>query len=153
MPIDYAGLALIIAGLGFIIAEIFFPTFGALGIGGAIAFLVGSIMLLKPGATGFRLPIPLIVAVTAVTLLFFLGIVGVAIRARRRPVVTGREGMIGQMGEVVIDHGEVWVYVNGERWQVLGNKTLRAGQRVKVTGIKGLKLLVKPLSNDENNQN
>ena len=59
LPIDYAGLALIIAGLGFIIAEIFFPTFGALGIGGAIAFLVGSIMLLKPGVTGFRLPIHL----------------------------------------------------------------------------------------------
>ena len=152
LPIDYAGLALIMAGLGFIIAEIFFPTFGALGIGGTIAFLAGSIMLLKPGATGFRLPISLIVAVTAVTLLFFLGIVGVAIRARRRPVVTGREGMIGQIGEVTIDHGEVWIYVNGERWQVLGNKTLQAGQRVKVTGIKGLKLLVKPLG-VENNQN
>ena len=150
LPIDYAGLALMIVGLGCIIAEIFLPTFGALGIGGAVAFLAGSILLLKPGATGFSLPIQLIIAVTAVTLLFFLGIVGVAIRARRRPVVTGREGMIGQVGEVVMDdRGEIWVHVASERWQAIDAQHLQPGQRVEVIDIKGLKLRVKKLTENK----
>lgn len=151
LPVDYAGLALIVVGLGFMIAEIFLPTFGALGIGGAIAFLVGSIMLLKPDAAGFSLPLQLIIAMTAVTLLFFLGIVGMAIRSRYRPVVTGGEGMIGQMGEVVVDHGDIWIHVMGERWQAVGGQHLVSGQRVKVIGIQGLKLWVKPISTDNEN--
>lgn len=146
LPIDYAGLALIFAGLGFIIAEIFFPTFGALGIGGAIAFLAGSIMLLKPGTVGFSLPIQIIIGMTLISALFFLGIVGVAIRARKRPIVSGREAMIGQMGEVTVDRGEIWILVAGERWQAIGDQSLQPGQHVKVIGIKGLKLLVKPVS-------
>ncbi len=149
LPIDYAGLALMIAGLGFIIAEIFFPTFGALGIGGAIAFAAGSIMLMKPAAAGFKLPISLIVTVTSVSVLFFLGIMGVAIRSRRRPIVTGREGMIGQIGEVAIDQGDVWIHVAGERWRMEGDQHLQHGQRVKVIGVRGLKLLVKPVSSSK----
>jgi membrane-bound serine protease (ClpP class) len=149
LPIDYAGLGLIIAGLGFIIAEIFLPTFGALGIGGAIAFLIGSIMLMKSGSAGFNLPLPLIIAVTGVTLLLFLGLTGLAIRARRRPVVTGREGMIGQVGEAVLDHGEIWIHVGGERWRPVDAQGLRAGQQVKVTGLKGLKLQVKPIDGEK----
>lgn len=149
LPIDYAGLALIIVGLGFIIAEIFVPAFGALGIGGAIAFLTGSIMLLKPGGEGFNLPIQLIIAMTVITVLFFLGIIAVAIRARRAPIVSGREGMIGQIGEVVIDHNEIWVHIMGERWRAICDQELKSGQKIKVTGVQDLKLLVTPLESNK----
>lgn len=145
LPIDYAGLALMIVGLGFLIAEIFFPTFGALGIGGAIAFLAGSIMLLKPGTVGFSLPIQIIIAMTAISALFFMVILGMVFRSRRRPIVSGREAMIGQIGEVVVDRGDVWIHVSGERWQAIGDQHLQPGQHVQVIGMKDLKLLVKPI--------
>jgi membrane-bound serine protease (ClpP class) len=149
LPIDYTGLALIILGIGFIVAELFFPTFGALGIGGAIAFLVGSIMLMKPAGGALRLPLALIITVTGVTLLFFLGILGFAIRARRRPMVSGWEGMIGQIGEVIINEKELWILVSGERWRAQCAQPLTLGQKVKVVSVQGLMLKVEPIRSEK----
>ncbi len=148
LPINYAGLGLMVLGLSCIIAEFFMPTFGALGIGGIAAFLIGSIMLLKPGAVGFTLPIHLIIAVTAVTAIFFLSVLGLALRSRRRPIITGREAMIGKIGEVQIDRGRVWIDINGEHWQPKLDQKFHQGQKVKVIAITGLKLTVKPINND-----
>ncbi len=148
LPINYAGLGLMVLGLSCIIAEFFMPTFGALGIGGIVAFLIGSIMLLKPGAVGFTLPVHLIIAVTAVTAIFFLSVLGLALRSRRRPIITGREAMIGKIGEVQIDRGRVWIDIGGERWQPKLDQKFHQGQKVKVISISGLKLSVKPTDND-----
>lgn len=146
LPINYVGFSLTLLGLGFIIAEIFVPAYGSLGIGGAIAFLIGSLMLFKKDSTFFHLSLGLIIGVTVISLLFFLGVIGMAVRARRRPIITGREGMINQVGIVVIDRGVTWIYVAGERWQALNDQSLKNGQQVKVIGIKGLKLIVQVLS-------
>ena len=127
----------------------FLPSFGALGVGGIIAFLVGSIMLLKPGIEEFTLPIQLIISVTLATALFFLVGLAMAIRSRQRPVVSGREALVGQVGTVVLDNGKIWIEVVGERWQVKGKPTLQSKQLVKIVGIKGLKLIVEPVLDDE----
>lgn len=145
LPINYTGFTLIILGLGCIIAEIFISAFGSLGIGGIIAFLMGSIMLIKPGATGFNLPISLIIAVTILIALFFLIVLNLALRSRRRRIVSGKEGMIGSEGVVVFDNDIVWIHVAGERWQAVDDQSLKNGQRVQIIGIKGLKLKVRPL--------
>ncbi len=145
LPVNYTGLALIVIGLGFIIAEIFIPAFGALGIGGGVAFLIGSIMLIKPVSQGFDVPIQVILSMTLVTVLFFLGAAVMAVRVRRAPVVSGREGMIGQVGEVVIDQNDVWVEITGEHWRAICHQELKSGQQVKIIAIEGLKLVVEPL--------
>ncbi|MBS0352154.1 MAG: nodulation protein NfeD [Proteobacteria bacterium] len=148
LPVNYTGLTLIIVGMGCIVAELFLPTYGALGMGGALAFLVGSIMLLKSDGGPLRLPLGLIIGATGLTLLFFLGILGFAVRARRRPVVSGREGMIGQVGEVIINENELWIRVSGERWQAHSDQPLALGQKVTVVAMKGLVLKVEPMRSE-----
>lgn len=146
LPINYAGLALILLGVAFIISELMLPAFGAFGIGGVIAFLAGSILLFQPDEVGFALPMKLILAVTVVTAVFFFGVGALVLRSRRRPVVTGREAMLGKLGHVFIDRGQVWIDVEGERWQAVQDQDLQPGQQVKIIRVIGLKLLVRPFN-------
>lgn len=148
LPINYVGLGLIILGLAFIVAEVFMPNIGALGIGGAIALLVGSIMLFDHDVPGFQLPLSLIITVTLVTIAFFIFILQFAVRARHRPVVSGVEAMIGQRATVVVDADGVRVSFNGELWWVDNASSLQNGQQVTIAAVKGLKLVVKPVDNE-----
>lgn len=91
LPINYAGLGLIVVGIAFMIAEAFLPTFGALGIGGVIAFIIGSILLLSNESPGYTIALPLIIGTAVASAGFFLFIINIAIKARSRPVVSGRE--------------------------------------------------------------
>lgn len=143
LPINYAGLGLILLGLAFIVGEAFMPSFGALGIGGVIAFVIGSIMLIRTDEVGFTLPIKLIIGVSVVTLLFFLGVLSLAFRSHRRKVVSGRESMVGRPGIIVMQQDQLWVKVEGELWKVESSEPLQPGQRVIVTDMKGLVLQVK----------
>jgi len=145
LPINYAGLGLIILGLAFIVAEAFLPSFGALGIGGIISFVVGSIMLMKTDVAAYGLPWQLIAGVSAVTLLFFLVVLQLAFRSRQRPVVSGAEGMIGKHGVIVFRDGEVWIKVGGELWRVENPEGLQDGVGVKVVRLQGLALRVETL--------
>ena len=147
LPVNYAGLALIVLGIGLMVAEAFVPAYGSLGIGGVAAFVIGSVMLIDTDVPGFGLPLPLIFGVAAASALFLIGAATVALRARRRPVVSGRELMVGSTGEVLADFaGEGWARVQGETWRVKSAAPLKAGQSVSVTAIDGLVLQVEPLN-------
>jgi membrane-bound serine protease (ClpP class) len=144
LPVNYAGLALIVLGIAFMIAEAFLPAFGALGVGGIIAFVIGSVMLIEDTELpGFEIPYALIggVAVGSALLLVLVG--GMLVRSRRRAVVAGKEQMIGAPAEALEDFGrEGWALVHGERWKVRlpAGATVRRGQRLRVTGMQGLVL-------------
>ena len=146
LPTNYAGLALILLGLSFIVAEAFVPAYGSLGIGGVIAFVIGATMLIETDIPGFGVPMSLIVALAITSVVFLLAIAAAAMRARRRPVVTGREQMIGSHGVVVDDaDDEGWVRVHSELWRARSSHPLSSGQAVRVTGKEGLVLTVVPI--------
>ena len=145
LPVNYAGLLLILLGVAFMVAEAFVPAFGSLGIGGLIAFVLGSIILIDADRvpSGFDIPYPLIGGLAAASAAFLFLVVGIAVRNRRRPVVTGRENMIGASAEALEDfEGEGWARVHGERWRVRANAPVRRGERLRVTDIQGLVLTV-----------
>ena len=145
LPINYSGLALICLGIAFMIAEAFLPTFGAVGIGGVIAFVLGSVMLIDTDVPGFAIPWSLIATVAVVSALFFLVVIGMAMQARKAPVVTGREELVSMHGEV-IEHadGQWWARIHGEIWKVRSHAHLTRGQRVRVKRVDGLVLEVEP---------
>ncbi|MCG5075391.1 NfeD family protein [Paraburkholderia tagetis] len=103
LPINYAGLGLVMLGLACLIAEAFLPTFGVLGFGGIVAFAVGALMLINTDVPGYGIPIPLIAGLALGGAAFVAAVSSVALRARRRPVVTGSEAMVGAIGEIMDD--------------------------------------------------
>ncbi len=150
LPINYAGLALIVLGLGFMAAELFVTSYGALGIGGTIAFVIGSILLIDTDVPGYDIPWFLIGTVAAVSLAFFLFVIGMALRARKQSVVSGREQLLGATGEVLEQRqGEWWARVHSELWRVKGTVPLIANQKVRVVGMEGLVLTVEPIAADD----
>jgi membrane-bound serine protease (ClpP class) len=143
LPINYAGLGLILLGIAFFVAEAFVPSYGALGVGGIAAFVFGALLLIDSDTPGFGIPLSVITALTLVSVAFVVGVVGMAAKARRRPVVSGAPQMIGATGEVLECSGSAgWALVDGERWQVRAAAALRSGQRVRVTRVDGLTLEV-----------
>jgi membrane-bound serine protease (ClpP class) len=141
LPVSYAGIALILLGIGFMVAEVFLPSFGSLGVGGVIAFAVGSVILIDTDMPEFAIPYALIASLTAASAAFLILVVGMLLRARRRPVVTGREQLVGAAGEALEDlQGEGWAQVHGERWRVRCAAPLKRGGRLRVTAIHGLVL-------------
>ncbi|WJW76413.1 nodulation protein NfeD [Thiohalobacter sp. IOR34] len=145
LPINYAGLALILLGIALMVAEAFAPSFGALGIGGVAAFVIGSLILIDTEVPGFGISLPLIAAFALLSAGLFVIILGMAIKARRRPVVTGQEEMVGSVAEVLEDFDERGrVRAHSELWQARTSTPLRKGQRVRITGMDGLTLWVVP---------
>src|SRR6195256_541667 len=145
LPVNYAGLALIVLGIGFMVAEAFFPAYGSLGIGGLIAFVLGSIILIDSDFPGFSIPYALIGGIAAASGAILILAVGMVVRGRRVPVVTGREQMIGAAGEALEDfEGEGWARVRGESWRVRTQKPVRRGERLRVIAMEGLVLTVVP---------
>ena len=145
LPVNYAGLVLIMLGIAFMIAEIYFPAYGSLGVGGVLAFIIGSVILIPTDAPGFGIPLPLILGIGIASALFLIFVMGMVIKARDRPVVSGREELIGSIGEVTEDfEGEGWAKVHGETWRVKSAVKLQRGQRIRVAKIDGLTLEVMP---------
>jgi membrane-bound serine protease (ClpP class) len=143
LPVNYAGLALIALGIGMMVAEMFMPSFGALGFGGVVAFVVGSIMLMDTDAPGFGISLQLVggVALAASTSLLLL--MAVLARSHRGPVITGQEEMLGSRARVLDwQDGMGRVRAHGEIWRARGPAGLSAGQEVKVIAIDGLTLEV-----------
>jgi membrane-bound serine protease (ClpP class) len=149
LPVNYAGLALILLGVTFMVAEAFFPGYGVLGIGGVIAFVVGGIILIDTELPGFGIPLGLIVAI-ATTSALLLGLVGgMALKARRRRLVSGDEALVGSVGEMLEDAAtEGWARVHGESWRVQSASPLRHGQKVRVVARNGLVLRVQSMEAD-----
>jgi membrane-bound serine protease (ClpP class) len=144
LPVNYAGLALIGLGIIFMVAEAFLPSFGALGAGGIVAFVIGSIILMdEPGLPAFEIPYTLIGGLAVASGAFVFFIVGMAVRNRRRPVVSGREYLIGASGVALEDFDrEGWARVQGETWRVQSPGPVRQGQALRVTAMRGLILTV-----------
>ena len=149
LPVSYAGLALILLGIGFMVAEAFVASFGILGIGGVVAFVAGSVLLLDTDVPGFGISPWLIGSVALVSAAFFLTVVSLALRARRRRVVTGSEQLVGASGETIeAFEREGRVRVHSEDWTARSRTPLAAGQKVRVVGREGLTLLVEPKTED-----
>ena len=145
LSVNYAGLALVVLGVGMIIAEFFFPAFGSLGLGGLIAFVVGSLILFDTDVPGMNIALPLIGAIATVGALVIIGIVYIAARSLRRPVVTGVQGMIGDNAEVVQSFTGVGrVRYRGELWTARSSGELLAGQMARIVKVEGLTLWVEP---------
>jgi membrane-bound serine protease (ClpP class) len=146
LSVNYAGLALIAVGILMIVLEFFVPSYGALGIGGLTAFVVGSIILLDSDVPGLRIGTPLLAGVATAGGLAVLGIAYLANRSMRRPVVTGSQVMVGALAEVVEDFaGGGRVRYGGELWNARSSVPLRAGQAARIAKVEGLTLWVEPL--------
>lgn len=153
LPVNYAGLALIVLGIILMIAEVMAPSFGALGFGGIIAMVIGSIILIDTDVPGFTVSHSLIGGIATFSSLGLITIIWFAVRARQRPVVSGREQLIGARGKALqsFEH-EGPVFVHGERWAARSETPVRRNQVVKVTGLDGLTLMIRPLNTDTQEQ-
>lgn len=145
LPLNYAGLGLILLGIALMVAEVFIPSFGVLGIGGVIAFTMGGIILIDTEMPGFGIPLSLVLFV-GITSALLIGLVGhLALKARRQKVVSGDEMLIDSVGEMQTDaETEGWAHVHGENWLVNSNKPLKRGQKIRVKARTGLTLQVEP---------
>src|SRR5215472_5939861 len=145
LSVNYAGLALLVLGTAMIIAEFFFPTYGSLGAGGLIAFIVGSLILFDTDVPGMHIARSLIAGIATGGALVIAGIVYLATRSQRRPVATGGEGMVGDVAEVVADFtGKGRVRYGGELWNTRSSAALRAGDMARIVKVEGLTLWIEP---------
>jgi membrane-bound serine protease (ClpP class) len=146
LSVNYAGLALVALGVGLIVAEFFFPTFGSLGLGGLVAFVVGSLILFDRDVPGMSIGLSLIVSIATLGGLIVLAIAWLAARSRGHRVVTGMQGMLGEKAEVVGGfEGKGTVRYGGELWNARSSVALHPGQAVRIERVEGLTLWVEPL--------
>ena len=149
LPVNYAGVALIVLGVALMTAEIAMPSFGALGIGGLVALVAGSLILFDVDAPGYGVPGSLLASIAATSGLAFMGVIWLAARARKRPLVAGVAAMSGQTAVAEADfsgHGQV--RIRGEVWQAVSEAPVRRGEPVRVLETDGLVLRVAPLGVD-----
>lgn len=146
IPFNYAGLLLIILGIAFMIAEVLITGFGIFGIGGVVAFALGSLLLFDADTLGSGVSIPLIIAFSLVSLTFFIFVLQFLIRSRSLKVVTGVDEMIGATAEVIESTDKGYrVRFHGEIWYAESNSILEIGQKVRVDDLNGLVLHVNPI--------
>jgi membrane-bound serine protease (ClpP class) len=149
LPINYAGLALILFGMVLFLLEIKIVSHGLLAIGGTVSLLLGSMMLVKSGSSleMVRISRAVIFSATALSALFFMFVIGLGVKAQRRKAVTGIEAMMGATAEVMEGLTPTGtVKLQGEIWNaasIAGD--IAAGEKVRITGIKQMKLLVEPI--------
>jgi len=144
LPVSFAGVALIVLGIAFMIAEAFLPSFGVVGFGGIVAFVVGALILVDTDAPGFGIPLALIGTLAVLSALLIGGVLGMALKARQRALVSGDAGLVGSLVPVTqVMAGNPLrgvVLAQGEQWQVQCATPLQAGQHVRVTARHGVML-------------
>ncbi|WFM72138.1 nodulation protein NfeD [Halomonas sp. CKK8] len=144
LPVNYAGLALILVGLGLIVGEALMPSFGILGIGGIVAFVIGSVMLMD--ADNLNISLPMIGGIALLAAGLMLWVMTRFIGLRRRVPRTGQEELVGSEAKALEDFaGQGHVRLMGERWNARSTQPLTRGQAVRVTAVDGLTLEVEPL--------
>jgi membrane-bound serine protease (ClpP class) len=144
LPVNTSGLMLLLLGVVLLVAEAFLPTFGVLGVGGLVAFVLGSLFLFDSGTTGVAVSRPLVFGVGGTVAALMLLVATLVFRAQRRPPVHGAAGMIGAIG--VSQHRLApagTVLVRGEYWNAESDEVVNPGERVEVTGVDGLSLRVR----------
>jgi membrane-bound serine protease (ClpP class) len=146
LPINYAGLLLIILGVILFIAEVTVVSHGILTIGGIAALILGSLMLIDSPAPFLQISLSAILGVTAATTAFFVFAIGAVFRAHRRQPATGREGLVGQAGVARTRlNPDGLIFIRGEIWNATCVEGAEPGEQVQVTSVAGLKLKVKKL--------
>lgn len=146
MPVNYVGALLLLAGLIFFITELYITNYGILGFGGAIAFIIGSIMLFDTQDKNYHVSWTLLGTTGIITLAFFFSILTLAYRSQRTKITTGQEGLIGQEGIVLsVDHNKVTVRVAGEIWEANSAVPVTSGDKIRIKQINGLLLLIEPI--------
>ncbi|MEP6887330.1 MAG: nodulation protein NfeD [Nitrospirales bacterium] len=144
LPINYAGVLLLLLGVVLFVLEATVTSYGLLAIGGVLSMLLGSLMLIKTDAPFLQISWAVIVPVIGVAALVTLAMVGMGVRTMRRRPVTGSEGMVGLVGvakTALAPRGQI--AVRGELWEAMSEDPVEAGRMVEVTAIEGLKLRVK----------
>jgi len=147
LPVNWAGVGLIFLGLALMVAELFLPSFGAIGVGGIVAFVLGSFFLMDRDIPGFSVPLSFIAgsALAAAGLILLTG--SLLLKSRQRPIVSGREELIGSPGEVTgIEGDDLWVRVHSENWRAVCAQPLAIGDHIRVTAINDLIMTVEPMS-------
>jgi len=149
LPVNYAGIALILLGIAFMIAEAFMPSFGILGLGGLFAFVIGSVILIDTDAAPhYAISRSLIGGMTFISLVFFIWLFQMWAKIRSQQVVSGQEAMQGMEGECLSQqNGQLRVHVNGEIWNAYSALPLQPGQKIRVKAINGFTLEVEPINN------
>jgi len=145
LPINYTGVGLIVLGIAMFVMEVLTPTYGPLAIGGIVAMVLGSMMLLNTNAPFLQISMPIIIAVVGTTAAFFLFALGATIRAMRRRPSTGQEGLIGEVGmaESDIDSTGGKVFIHGEYWNAKSSEKIKEGEEVEVVEVNRLRLKVR----------
>jgi len=143
LPVSYSGLALILLGIGLMAAEAFTPSFGILGLGGLVAFVVGSIMLMDTELPGYQIAMPMVAAFAVVSVAVLVFALGMVMRARKQLVRTGVGHLVGTVATVEsVNDGITWARLDGELWEVACPEALVPEDRVVVNEIDGLTLKV-----------
>ncbi len=147
IPINYAGVALILLGIGLMVAEAFAPSFGILGIGGVLAFTFGAILTFDSGVPGFGISITFVVGIAIGSALFLGWIMAYLLKLKRRGVVFGNESLVGVIGTVMEDfddEGKIWL--EGEAWAARTRIPVKKDEEVRVTGVDGLSVDIEPVA-------
>jgi membrane-bound serine protease (ClpP class) len=145
LPVNYAGLALILVGLALMTAEAFAPSFGALGLGGIAAFVFGAILMFDSDIPGFGVSVSFVVGIAVASALFIIWTVSYLLRLRRRGAVSGAESIVGGIGIALADfEGEGRIWLEGEAWHAVSRVPVQKDQHVVVTAMDGLVLEVEP---------
>jgi membrane-bound serine protease (ClpP class) len=150
LPVNYAGVLLIILAVILFIAEIKVVSHGILTIGGIISLILGSLILYESPDPALRVSLGVMIPAVAVISLFFVGVITLALKAQLRKPVTGGEGMIGKTGAAVTAvHREGKVLIDGEYWNATSERTIEDGKTIRVLGLKGLNLVVEETENEK----
>ncbi|WP_411064009.1 NfeD family protein [Vibrio rotiferianus] len=146
MPVNYAGLGLILLGIALMIAEAFSPSFGVLGLGGVVAFVLGSVFLMDSELPGFQIALPLIFGIAIFSVALIIITVGLLLRIRNRKATTGLEAYPGKLAIVSDDFidGTGRVQLEGALWKAKASEQLKQGDQVTIINVEGLTLTVKP---------
>lgn len=152
LPVNYAGLALMLFGIALMVAEAVTPTFGVLGVGGIGAFSIGAAILIDTDVPEFQVSWSTILVLAALSFATLSLLFGYVWRTFRKPVRTGAAALRGASGEVIDwANGTGHVWTQGERWEAVGPRALGPGERIEVVGLKGLRLQIKKLLDDPTN--
>ncbi|MEO0299978.1 MAG: NfeD family protein, partial [candidate division WOR-3 bacterium] len=151
LPVNYAGVLLILLSMILFLLEIKVQSHGILGAGGVLSLLLGSLLLFQTDIPFLKISKFAIITVIITTLLFFFFVILKAVQAQRKKTVTGKEGMIGEKGKAksnIIKGKEGLVFIHGEIWKAIAEDDILKDEEIVVVGFDGLKLIVKPLKKE-----
>ncbi len=144
LPVNYAGLLLIILAVVMFLLEIKVQSYGVLSIGGVVSFILGSIMLIDSPLPFLQISWQIILGAAITMAAFFIFAVGMAYRAQKRKPTTGREGLVGEHGKVIeILNPEGSIEVHGEIWNAIADEKINKGQKVEIVEVDPNHLIVK----------